>query len=82
MKAAGKTDDQSTITVHPIQPGSPSIYQLIMFACDNKRHPLHAHEKAKKDSVLKDAVANAKLWETKLDAVESRVEYTFSLHVS
>jgi len=53
-----------------------------MFACDNKRHPLHAHEKAKKDSVLKDAVANAKLWETKLDAVESRVEYTFSLHVS
>lgn len=33
-------------------------------------------KKAKKDSVLKDAVANAKLWETKLDAVEkSRTEY-------
>ncbi|KAK3708366.1 hypothetical protein QZH41_014832, partial [Actinostola sp. cb2023] len=32
--------------------------------------------KPKKDSVLKDAVANAKLWETKLGAVEkSRTEY-------
>lgn len=33
-------------------------------------------KKSKKESVLKDAVANAKLWETKLDTVErSRHEY-------
>jgi len=33
-------------------------------------------KKAKKESVLKDAIANAKLWETKLEAVEkSRQEY-------
>ncbi|EDO37304.1 predicted protein [Nematostella vectensis] len=33
-------------------------------------------KKAKKDNVLKDAVANAKLWETKLDAIQkSRLEY-------
>ena len=33
-------------------------------------------KKSKKESVLKDAMANAKLWETKLEAVEkSRQEY-------
>ena len=42
-------------------------------------------KKAKKESVLKDAIANAKLWETKLEALEkSRQEYRlvkFKLHV-
>ena len=37
-------------------------------------------KKAKKESVLKDAIANAKLWETKLEALEkSRQEYRYHL---
>ena len=35
-------------------------------------------KKSKKESVLKDAIANAKLWETKLEALEkSRQEYRY-----
>ena len=35
-------------------------------------------KKSKKESVLKDAIANAKLWETKLEGLEkSRQEYRF-----
>ena len=37
-------------------------------------------KKSKKESVLKDAIANAKLWETKLEALEkSRQEYRYLL---
>ena len=42
----------------------------------NRKKGKKEGKKAKKESVLKDAIANAKLWETKLDAVEkSRQEY-------
>lgn len=41
-----------------------------------KKGKAKGDKKGKKESVLKDAIANAKLWETKLDAVEkSRHEY-------
>ena len=41
-----------------------------------KKEKAKGDKKGKKESVLKDAIANAKLWETKLDAVEkSRHEY-------
>jgi len=44
----------------------------------NRKKGKKEGKKAKKESVLKDAIANAKLWETKLDAMEqSRQEYRF-----
>lgn len=42
----------------------------------NRKKGKKEGKKGKKESVLKDAIANAKLWETKLDALEkSRQEY-------
>lgn len=42
----------------------------------NRQKGKKGGKKGKKESVLKDAIANAKLWETKLEAVEkSRQEY-------
>lgn len=51
----------------------------------NRKKGKKEGKKAKKESVLKDAIANAKLWETKLETLEkSRQEYRlvkFKLHV-
>ena len=48
-----------------------------IFCCQlNRKKGKKEGKKGKKESVLKDAIANAKLWETKLDAMEkSRQEY-------
>ena len=47
------------------------------FFCQlNRKKGKKEGKKSKKESVLKDAIANAKLWETKLEALEkSRQEY-------
>ena len=51
------------------------IWAKILFSTNRKKGKKEG-KKGKKESVLKDAIANAKLWETKLDALEkSRQEY-------
>lgn len=51
-------------------------YELEYVWLINRKKGKKEGKKSKKESVLKDAMANAKLWETKLEAVEkSRQEY-------
>ena len=61
------------------------MLKIIVSLGHNRKKGKKEGKKAKKESVLKDAIANAKLWETKLETLEkSRQEYRLvklKLHV-